>query len=364
MAGGSPPAPGLPVTGPASREGYDPRVCFGEWQCAKRYDAMMLSWQARTASHPLVARVYATDGWRGLRLQPRDDGTANLGPFMTALLGLRAGATAETPLVLVLGEVHDNSDHHAARALMLNAIGPDSRPRVGVVAEQVRADQQPALDQFQASARPAGAEGVAALKTALSWETSGWNKYAYEPVLAAILAQGLTLSAGDPPRQTIKHLAKEGRAGLDAGEAARLALDRELGSALDAASFAEIKDSHCGMLPETAVPRMAFAQRYRDAHLADATLRTASATGAAILLTGNIHARRDRGVPWYLTQRQPGATVISVLFVEVEAGQSDPSAYVPRDPDGKPAADFVVFTPRAERGDPCAAFKAPAAPAP
>jgi hypothetical protein len=41
------------------------------------------------------------------------------------------------------------------------------------------------------------------------------------------------------------------------------------------------------------------------------------------------------------------------MFVEVEEGNTDPQSYLPRDPDGRPAADFLVFTSRAERGDPC-----------
>ena len=63
-------------------------------------------------------------------------------------------------------------------------------------------------------------------------------------------------------------------------------------------------------------------------------------------------------MPWYVRQRAPEKKVVSVMFVEVEDGTTDPEAYVPRDPDGKPAADFLVFTPRAERGDPCEKMRA------
>jgi hypothetical protein len=47
-----------------------------------------------------------------------------------------------------------------------------------------------------------------------------------------------------------------------------------------------------------------------------------------------------------------------VMFVEVVDGKIDAEAYVPRDPDGKPAADYLVFTPRAERPDPCEKMRA------
>jgi uncharacterized iron-regulated protein len=85
-------------------------------------------------------------------------------------------------------------------------------------------------------------------------------------------------------------------------------------------------------------------------------LKAADAHGAAVLLTGNVHARLDRGVPFYIRARAPEKTVVSVVLVEIEDGLTDPAAYVPRDPDGRPAADFLIFTPKADRGDPCEAF--------
>jgi hypothetical protein len=42
-----------------------------------------------------------------------------------------------------------------------------------------------------------------------------------------------------------------------------------------------------------------------------------------------------------------------VLLLEVSEDETEPGAYLPLDPEGKPAADLVIFTARAERGDPC-----------
>ena len=60
-----------------------------------------------------------------------------------------------------------------------------------------------------------------------------------------------------------------------------------------------------------------------------------------------------RGVPWYIRERAPEKKVVTVMFIEVEDGNGEEQSYVPLDPDGGPAADFVVFTPRTERGGPC-----------
>jgi uncharacterized iron-regulated protein len=106
-------------------------------------------------------------------------------------------------------------------------------------------------------------------------------------------------------------------------------------------------------MPESAVPAMIVAQRYRDAAFADVMLTAAKDHGAAILIAGNGHVRTDRAVPWYLRQRAPGKNIIAVMMLEVENGQTDPAAYAPRTPDGTPAVDVIIFTPRAERPDPC-----------
>jgi uncharacterized iron-regulated protein len=251
--------------------------------------------------------------------------------------------------IVILGEAHDNPHHHKLRAGLL------SKPAIAM--EQLRADQSAGLVTFTEyrakSARPATLDDF---KTKVDWTSGGWNQYPYDPLLTAILNANVPIYAGDPPRDTIRKIAKQGLGVLSPEDQKRLALDQPLGDKLDAVSAEEIEGAHCGMLPKTAIPNMALAQRYRDAHLADATLQAAADHGQAVLLTGNNHARTDRGVPWYIRARAPGKKVVSVVLVEVEQGKTDPEGYVPRDPDGKPAADYLIFTPTITRDDPCKAF--------
>jgi hypothetical protein len=49
----------------------------------------------------------------------------------------------------------------------------------------------------------------------------------------------------------------------------------------------------------------------------------------------------------------PGRKVISVMLLEVRPGEAGAENYLTRGPDGKVAADYVLFTPRTERPDPC-----------
>ena len=106
-------------------------------------------------------------------------------------------------------------------------------------------------------------------------------------------------------------------------------------------------------MPKTAFGNMAMAQRYRDANMADVALKAAEAKGNIVIFAGNGHVRSDRGIPWYIRQRAPNQKMISVAFVETEDGKTDPNTYGPRDPSGKPAADYVAFALPATREDPC-----------
>jgi hypothetical protein len=65
-------------------------------------------------------------------------------------------------------------------------------------------------------------------------------------------------------------------------------------------------------------------------------------------------------VPWHLRLRASQEHLLGAftyLLLEVEEGKTDPEAYVPRDPEGKAAAGLIIFTPRAERSDPCEAMR-------
>lgn len=254
--------------------------------------------------------------------------------------------------VLVLGEAHDNPHHHKLRRKFLT---PQTK---SIVMEQLRADQSAGLASFndfnRRAARPATLQDF---KLKVDWDKSGWEKYPYDPLLEAVIETRAPIYAGDPGRDAIRQVAKQGPGALPEPDRGRLALDKALGDKIDAVSAEEIEASHCGMLPKTAIPRMAFAQRFRDASLADATLKAVSENGQTVLLTGNNHALIDRGAPWYVRARAPNTTIVSVVLVEIEDGKSDPEAYVPRDADGRPAADFLIFTPAITRDDPCADFK-------
>ncbi len=270
---------------------------------------------------------------------------------------------------ILLGEVHDNAHQHVIRAALISGLDVlavaylgDSSERHykgALVFEHIRADTAAALKPYNTGRHSHDyVVAAAGLPTLLEWDKSGWpTAVIFEPLFMAAAAGRFEIFPGDPPRADVRRVAREGLATLAEPELQRLKLDAPLSQSLQDALLTELEVSHCGLMPKTAFGNMAVAQRYRDAHLAAALRDAAEAHGRAILLAGNGHVRSDRGVPYYLRQMAPGQKITSVLFLEVEDGKTDPAAYVPRSPDGNSTADYIIFTPRAERPDPCVEMK-------
>lgn len=260
--------------------------------------------------------------------------------------------------ILLLGEVHDNPDHHLVRSWLIARAARASKVRPAAVFEHIRADQQSRLDeftQFNATARRLAT--ASDLFRFLDWDKSGWpSSRMYQPLFSRVIQARLPILPGDAPRDRVRAVARGNTGAIDATERDRLKLDDPMPRPLLDALAVELRDSHCGALPAQAFAPMSLAQRYRDAHLADAALAAADKHGSAIVLTGNGHVRTDRGVPWHVQLRAPARPVLAIMLLEVEATRRDPQVYVPRAPDGSAAVDVIIFTPRAERADPCAAM--------
>jgi uncharacterized iron-regulated protein len=266
-------------------------------------------------------------------------------------LGLGSGNS-----LVLLGEVHDNPDHHRLQAWIIeNSIKADTQHRPAMVFEHIRTNQQPALDQFKTLRETGGAATSSDLFRLLDWDKSGWPAQAmFAPLFDAVIRAGLAIYPASPPREKVRAVGRGEPSSLSLDDRARLKLDEPLPPPLADALVTELKEGHCGALPDTAIPAMSAAQRYRDAAFADVLLAAADQHGSAILIAGNGHVRSDRGVPWYVRKRAPDKKVVAIVLAEVEPEKTDPASYVPRDANGEPAADLVIFTPRAERSDPCA----------
>ncbi len=298
-----------------------------------REAAPWLSWQTSLQrNHPLTGKIWS----------------AHEESFVTRQTLAQAVRAARFVLI---GEVHDNFDHHRLQAWLIERAAASAKP--AVVMEMIARDKAPALRAYLA--RPGA--NAAGLGAALDWEARGWPEWRfYRPIAETALRLGLPLHAGDIGRSVLKKAARKGLNTLDAERRKSLLLDQRLDAPLQNALLDELYRSHCELVPRGALGAMLNIQRLRDAVLADSLLDAAGG-GRAILIAGNGHVRADRAVPWYLSRRSPSARVLTVMILEVDGAAKTPEDLTPVGPRGVPATDYVWFTPRAEREDPCAKLR-------
>ncbi|TVQ52022.1 MAG: hypothetical protein EA355_15860 [Rhodobacteraceae bacterium] len=286
----------------------------------------------KASDHPLAGQVIKTA--TGRALDP------------AGLLAALAGAD-----VVVLGEVHDNAEHHMAQAWLVSELAP-----AALAFEMIPRGMEGVLERLRAEGAP-----LAVIGAALEWESRGWPDWGlYAPILAA--APDAPITGGELGREASALAMREGaeaaaRRGI--GAAARLyRLDRPFDSETQAAAVAQQVAAHCDAIPEHVGERMVEAQRLRDAAFADAVLRARALgeDGLVALIAGSGHARIDRGAPLFLNKARPDLSVVSLAMVEAREGAYDWRGYAQGPGDAAPVFDFVWFTAPAVREDPCEAF--------
>lgn len=234
--------------------------------------------------------------------------------------------------VIILGEVHDNAQHHAHQARAVAALRP-----AALVFEMLTPGQV-------AAAAGVPRADAAALEAALDWAGSGWPDFAfYHPIIAA--APEAMLAAGGLPRAVVREAISLGAAQVFGPEAPRYGLDLPLDPRDQAGREAAQQSAHCDALPVDLLAGFVEAQRLRDAAMARAVIEAHGATGGpVVVIAGTGHARRDEGVPAFLAKAAPELRVLSIGQME-----DDPGAGAP--------FDLWLVTDLAPRGDPCAAFR-------
>lgn len=246
---------------------------------------------------------------------------------------------------VLLGESHDNPDHHVMQARVIRALtGMGRRPAIAF--EMLDPGQQAALDRYLASG-PADAAG---LGRAVNWR--GWPDWRYyQPIADAALAAGLPMVPANLQPGLLRSASRGDLGVLDPDMVARAGLATPLPDDVRTSMEADMAAAHCG-LPTAAAAELAAAQRIRDASFAYA-LATAGAGGGAVLIAGSGHVRSDYGVPRALELMAPGEAVAAVAFVKVLAGWTEPEQYAAGYRADVLPFDLVWFTPGSGSGDPC-----------
>jgi uncharacterized iron-regulated protein len=182
----------------------------------------------------------------------------------------------------------------------------------------------------------------AGLGEVLAWSASGWPEWSsYQPIAEAALASDAQIVGAD------LGIAEKEAAFVQGPHAFRSAFVQRtgLGEAWPPPMMVSLQDelraAVCDQVPGRVVIGMMRVQRARDAMMAD-RLAATSGKGGGLLIAGNGHVRKDRGVPWYLARLRPGARSVSIALLEVQDDMLKP-------PTGLPY-DYVWLTPRVEDG--------------
>jgi uncharacterized iron-regulated protein len=244
-------------------------------------------------------------------------------------------ARASASRFVILGETHDNPEHHGLQVRILAAMLQAGRSPA-LAMEQFDQEHQAAID----AARRRGERDPERIADAGRFDRKGWSWPAYRPLVELAIANDLPIIAANMSREETRAIARTGRPADGLAPATpelRAALERDL------------VEGHCGKRPAPAtLAGMIEAQRARDARMAAAL--EGSGERGAVLIAGAGHSRRDRGAPVYLSGSARGQ-LLAVAFVEVEPGRNEMRAYA-----GESLAssyDLVQFTLRAAREDPC-----------
>lgn len=249
---------------------------------------------------------------------------------------------------LILGEKHDNADHHALQLHLLKRL-LDASSLATVSFEM--------LDSSQEEPLRAVSDGKvlsdAALRTQLQWDEEGWNWSFYGPLLQEALRAGVPVKTANISRDRMMEVYG---GELDPAVETRLnALQRQR-------LEQDIDESHCGMLPQSQFAAMVRVQQARDFRMAQSLQSADELAGVHVLIAGNFHARRDLGVPNYLMSDAEGKhnRLLSVAFLEVHPDALSVQEYLDSFSSTLPY-DYVWFTPAVATEDYCASLRGNAA---
>lgn len=240
--------------------------------------------------------------------------------------------------IIILGEVHDNPQHHINQARIVSEVQP-----AAIVFEMITPD-------VARQVTPEIRENAILLEATLSWEDSGWPDFAmYYPIFAA--APDAAIFGGAMDRAEVRRTISDGAAEVFGASAALFGLDADLPDDQLEKRLQLQQDAHCGALPVEMLPGMVEAQRVRDAALARAAVAAhahaqASEGGPVVVITGNGHAREDWGMP----------AALRAYFADREQVDIRTLAQFEQAIDQALPVTTTLVTDPAERDDPCKAF--------
>ena len=239
---------------------------------------------------------------------------------MPAGLSFERDATWPAAELLLLGEQHDARQHQRLAARVTAHLA--GQGRLAAVALEM-------AERGRSTAGLPAAASEAQARAALAWDERGWPWSAYGPIVMSAVRAGVPVVGANLPRAALREAA---------GDAS---LDATVEPAVHERLVTDVREGHCGLLPESQWPGMTRVQIARDRALANTLQALARPGQVALLVAGANHVDASRGAPLHL--RAAGAPRLRT--VQLAAG-------------GEVGAGAVGFdetwpTPALERPDPC-----------
>jgi uncharacterized iron-regulated protein len=245
---------------------------------------------------------------------------------------------------LILGEKHDNPDHHILQRSIIEHLIANNNLSL-LAFEMMDPDSQKRLDDIQSESL----EDLLAIQEYLDWDTEGWEWSYYGPLIRSAYESAVPMVGANISSSKMMELY-----GLSALPPEIDILEQSIKQQLNL----DIDESHCGLLPESQFPAMVRVQQGRDYSMSQ-SLGPVDNEGTKVLIAGNYHARKDLGVPNYLLENNPGLTseeIISLSLMEVDPSETEPEMYLQQH-DEIAAYDYIWFTPVISEVDYCASLR-------
>jgi len=239
---------------------------------------------------------------------------------------------------ILLGEIHNNPDHHNLQADIINFLAT-SNVKPSVVMEM--------LSQKDWQKQPQTWNKYDELLALAGMLNDGWPWELYSPILQSVVDHQLKLFAGN----------------ISSNELHRWSNDQSTDKKTDllfeysytSDNFTTLKkniiNSHCGHANQDFVNFMLRAQMQRDRIMATSLV---GKDIPVVFIAGSEHVRNDYAVPMQLRRKFKQTSYLSVAFISVVEGEDDPQAYLQGD---SALYDILYFTPSHTNEDPCEKFR-------
>ena len=312
-------------------------LAFNTQSLAESAGPLTFAWQStHFLKHPLVGKIWSTKQQKFVSID-------------------QLKSEIKSSQFILLGEIHDNPDHHKWQARLLKQIKQPDGPSPVLVVEMIPEKLGSVFGEFKKNQQNP-LQNLAKLGTALKWKKRGWGDWIkYQPIFRVAIEIGARVVAGNLNREDTRRIGRKGLSVLSETERKQWSVGLNYTPAQTSLMNDLLFESHCKLVPKQALSPMLLVQRVRDGAMAGAMLSKLD-NATAVLISGSGHARNDIAVPRILRAKAPKAKIVTISFTEVTPDQKNAKQYERQSADKQRVFDYLFFTPKFEIKDHCAAL--------